>query len=215
MKTMIAGFNILMHIILCISCSSAFFTSTTTTKGSSTLSRVLYSTTNSNTNSNEELKKQPHIVVLGGGFGGINTALTLPTLPWADNSKSNMQPKITLIDKSERFVFLPLLYELCVDDASVNEVAPTFKSLIEENGGVTYPGLIASLGSGLPDLTSALQLFTSRQEEEDNDTDDECDISFVQAQVEGIDVNAQQVIISKSHHQIMVVAALKASSMMH
>lgn len=198
MKTMIAGFNILMHI-LCISCSLAFFTSTTTTtKGSSTLSRV-YSTTNSNTNSNEELKKQPHIVVLGGGFGGINTALTLPTLPWTDNNKSNMQqqPKITLIDKSERFVFLPLLYELCVDDASVNEVAPTFKSLIEENG-VTYPGLIASLGSGLPDLSSALQLFTSRKQEEDNHTDDENNISFVQAQVEGIDVNTQQVVISKS-----------------
>jgi len=190
--------NILMHILCIISFSSAF-TSSATTRRASTLSRVLYSTTNNN-NSNENIKKQPHIVVLGGGFGGINTALTLPTLPWAENnSKSNLQPKITLIDKSERFVFLPLLYELCVDDASVNEVAPTFKSLIEENGGVTYPGLITSLGSGLPDLSSALQLFTSRKQEEDNnDTDDECDISFVQAQVEGIDVNTQQVVISKS-----------------
>jgi len=199
MTTMNAGSvlnTILMHILCIISFSSAY-TSFTSTKGSSTLSRTLYSTINSN-NSNENIKKQPHIVVLGGGFGGINTALTLPTLPWAENNISK-QPKITLIDKSERFVFLPLLYELCVDDASVNEVAPTFKSLIEENGGVTYPGLIASLGSGLPDLSSALQLFTSRkQDKEDNDTDDETDISFVQAQVEGIDVNTQQVVISKS-----------------
>jgi len=187
--------SILMHILCTISFSSAF--TSTTTKGSSTLSRVFYSTTNNKNSNNEETKKQPHIVVLGGGFGGINTALTLPTLPWAGDNNMQ-QPKITLIDKSERFVFLPLLYELCVDDASVNEVAPTFKSLIEENGGVTYPGLIASLGSGLPDLSSALQLFTSRKEEEDNDTDDETDISFVQAQVEGIDVNTQQVIISKS-----------------
>ena len=185
----------IMHI-LCISFSLAF--TSTTTKGSSTLSRTLYSAINSNNSNDEETKKQPHIVVLGGGFGGINTALTLPTLPWTDNSKSNIQqqPKITLIDKSERFVFLPLLYELCVDDASVNEVAPTFKSLIEEK--VTYPGLIASLGGGLPDLSSALQLFTSRKQEEVNNNNDETDISFVQAQVEGIDVNSQQVIISKS-----------------
>ena len=96
MRTMKVGgcvLSILMHI-LCISFSSAF--TFTSTRRSSTLSRVLYSTTNSNNNSNENIKKQPHIVVLGGGFGGINTALTLPTLPWADNSKSNKQPKITL-----------------------------------------------------------------------------------------------------------------------
>lgn len=63
---------------------------------------------------------------MGGGFGGVNAALTLPTLPWP----SSVKPRITLVDQSERFVFLPLLYELCVEDASLDEVAPTFRSLL-------------------------------------------------------------------------------------
>jgi len=63
---------------------------------------VLHST--GNNAGDEKGPKQPHIVILGGGFGGINTALTLPTLPWSEYS---IKPKITVIDKSERFVFLP------------------------------------------------------------------------------------------------------------
>ena len=151
---------------------------------------------NKNIDEMDTKKKQPHIVILGGGFGGINTALTLPTLPWSDNKA--LKPKITLIDKSERFVFLPLLYELCVEDASLDEVAPTFKSLLEgaENGG----GAFASLSGGLPDLSTALQLFTKEQSSDGEEKNEEngCEVSFVKAQVEGIDVNNQQVIVSKS-----------------
>ena len=129
--------------------------------------------------------KKPHIVILGGGFGGINTALTLPTLTWSDQS---LKPKITLIDKSERFVFLPLLYELCVEDASIDEVAPTFKSLLEEGQLPTFPGL--------PDLSSWISGASSADETSD-------DVSFVQAKVEGIDVNNQQIVISSSSSESM------------
>jgi NADH dehydrogenase len=124
--------------------------------------------------------KQPHIVILGGGFGGINTALTLPTLPWSEKC---IQPKITLIDKSERFVFLPLLYELCVEDASIDEVAPTFKSLLENGSLPSF--------SGLPNLSNLISGATSTASNGE-------DISFVQAKVEGIDVDNQQVVISSS-----------------
>lgn len=50
---------------------------------------VLHST--GNNAGDEKGSKQPHIVILGGGFGGINTALTLPTLPWSEYS---IKPKI-------------------------------------------------------------------------------------------------------------------------
>ena len=66
------------------------------------------------------------ICVLGGGFGGLNAALTLSSLNWGDE-----KPTITLVDKKERFVFLPLLYELCVGDAELNEVAPTYADLLK------------------------------------------------------------------------------------
>jgi len=141
----------------------------------------------------EKRPKQPHIVVLGGGFGGINTALTLPTLPWSDSSGESIKPKITLIDKSERFVFLPLLYELCVEDASLDEVAPTFKTLLD---GADGGGGFASLSGGLPDLSQALRLFSGEQEK--NSSDDGCEVSFLQAQVEGIDAPNQQVVIKSA-----------------
>lgn len=143
-----------------------------------------------NNNAEDEgTNKQPHILILGGGFGGINTALTLPSLPW---SGEHIKPKITLIDKSERFVFLPLLYELCVDDASIDEVAPTFKSLLD---GAGTSGL-ASL-SGLPDLSQALQLFSGQKTKESGE--DGCgEVSFLQAQIEGIDVQNKQVVVSKA-----------------
>lgn len=69
------------------------------------------------------------ICILGGGFGGLNTALTLSKLPWPVDQR----PTITLVDNKERFVFLPLLYELCVDDAYLEEVAPTFEVLLKDS----------------------------------------------------------------------------------
>jgi NADH dehydrogenase len=47
----------------------------------------------------------PKICILGGGFGGLYTALRLSQLPCADQHP----PQITLIDKSDRFLFSPLL----------------------------------------------------------------------------------------------------------
>uniref|UniRef100_A0A7S2IEZ1 FAD/NAD(P)-binding domain-containing protein n=1 Tax=Helicotheca tamesis TaxID=374047 RepID=A0A7S2IEZ1_9STRA len=88
------------------------------------------SSTSENEIPTETTTKQPHVVILGGGFGGVNTALTLTSLPFSDDTK----PRITIIDKKDRFVFLPLLYELCVDDASVDEVAPTYKDLLSGSG---------------------------------------------------------------------------------
>lgn len=83
------------------------------------------------TSSSSILYESKHeICVLGGGFGGLNTALTLSSLPFPEEKK----PTITLVDNKERFVFLPLLYELCVGDASLDEVAPTFESLLDGTG---------------------------------------------------------------------------------
>jgi len=78
------------------------------------------------------------IVILGGGFGGLNAALNLASLPWNDVGKNNPTPKIQIIDRKERFVFLPLLYELCVGDAELEEVGPTYQSLLKDVEGVEF-----------------------------------------------------------------------------
>jgi len=78
--------------------------------------------------------KPYQVCILGGGFGGVNTALTLASL---EADVSGRELEITLIDPKERFVFLPLLYELCVGDASLEEVAPTYSSLFHSRNNTS------------------------------------------------------------------------------
>ena len=70
------------------------------------------------------------ICILGGGFGGLYTALRLSQLPWTGHEK----PEITLVDKSDRFVFLPLLYEVVTGDLQSWEVAPYYSELLSGTG---------------------------------------------------------------------------------
>ena len=70
----------------------------------------------------------PHICIVGGGFGGLYTALRLSQLPWTTQS----QPKITLIDKNDHFLFSPLLYECITGELQDWEIAPSFVELLEQ-----------------------------------------------------------------------------------
>ncbi|HTL88568.1 MAG TPA: NAD(P)/FAD-dependent oxidoreductase [Leptolyngbya sp.] len=67
------------------------------------------------------------ICILGGGFGGLYTALRLHNLPWTKTEK----PEITLVDARDRFVFSPLLYELVTGELQSWEVAPPYEELLE------------------------------------------------------------------------------------
>jgi NADH dehydrogenase len=73
-----------------------------------------------------ELAKK--ICILGGGFGGLYTALRLHELPWEEELK----PEIILIDKSDRFLFSPLLYELITEEMQTWEIAPPYSELLAE-----------------------------------------------------------------------------------
>jgi demethylphylloquinone reductase len=69
----------------------------------------------------------PRICILGGGFGGLYTALRLNQLVWANDQK----PEITLIDRQTNFVFTPLLYELITGEMQSWEIAPPFAELLK------------------------------------------------------------------------------------
>lgn len=71
------------------------------------------------------------IVILGGGFGGLYTALRLIQLDWTE------QPHITIIDKNDRFLFSPLLYELITEEMQSWEVAPLYADLLA-NTSIQY-----------------------------------------------------------------------------
>ncbi|MBL1210149.1 NAD(P)/FAD-dependent oxidoreductase [Geminocystis sp. GBBB08] len=64
------------------------------------------------------------IVIVGGGFGGLYTALRLIQLDW------RRKPEITIIDKNDRFVFSPLLYELITEEMRSWEIAPHYADLL-------------------------------------------------------------------------------------
>lgn len=63
---------------------------------------------------------------MGGGFGGLYTALRLDGLTWPDGRS----PQVTLVDQSDKFVFKPLLYELLNGGVQPWEVAPRFTELL-------------------------------------------------------------------------------------
>jgi demethylphylloquinone reductase len=66
------------------------------------------------------------VVIVGGGFGGLYTALAL--------AETRQHPPILLIEPRDRFVFLPLLYELFSHELRSWEIAPGYDSLLAGRG---------------------------------------------------------------------------------
>lgn len=75
-------------------------------------------------------EQSTRICILGGGFGGLYTALRLSQLPWAQGSR----PEIVLVDQRDRFLFAPLLYELLTGELQTWEIAPPFSELLANTG---------------------------------------------------------------------------------
>ncbi|MGK7876072.1 MAG: NAD(P)/FAD-dependent oxidoreductase [Xenococcaceae cyanobacterium] len=86
-----------------------------------------------------ELAKR--ICILGGGFGGFYTALRLSQLPW----ESSQKPEIVLIDKNDRFLFSPLLYELVTGEMHTWEIAPPFEELLADTGVLFYQACVTGI----------------------------------------------------------------------
>ncbi|MEH1965586.1 NAD(P)/FAD-dependent oxidoreductase [Nostoc sp.] len=66
------------------------------------------------------------VYILGGGFAGLYTALQLDRFPW----KRSLKPQITLIDKNDRFLFTPFLYEFVTQEFQQWEIAPPYLKLL-------------------------------------------------------------------------------------
>ncbi|MEG3436889.1 NAD(P)/FAD-dependent oxidoreductase [Pannus brasiliensis CCIBt3594] len=66
------------------------------------------------------------ICIVGGGFGGLYTALSLSGRPAVRSG----QWRITLIEPKDHFLFTPLLYELITGELQRWEIAPSYRQLL-------------------------------------------------------------------------------------
>ena len=66
---------------------------------------------------------QPHIIVVGAGFGGIRAAKSL-----AQTEKV----RITIIDKHNYHLFQPLLYQVFIAGLSVDDFAYPVRALFRK-----------------------------------------------------------------------------------
>ncbi len=88
------------------------------------------------------MTQQPaRICILGGGFGGLYTALRLSQLDWAKAKK----PEIVLVDQRDRFLFTPLLYELVTGELQTWEIAIPFAEILAGTGVRFHQATVSSI----------------------------------------------------------------------
>ncbi|MEM9276321.1 MAG: NAD(P)/FAD-dependent oxidoreductase [Cyanobacteria bacterium P01_F01_bin.143] len=87
------------------------------------------------------MTEKQKICIVGGGFGGLYTALRLSELP----TETGEKPEITLIDKGDRFLFSPLLYELITEEIQSWEIAPPFEEVLAHTGIIFRQGAVTNI----------------------------------------------------------------------
>ena len=117
----------------CVVCGASASTTGSESSSSSSSSSSIVS---------EDAASPPRICILGGGFGGLYTALRLSTLVWRGGKK----PIITLVDRRDTFVFKPLLYEVVTEELGVDEVAPSYDDLLRGTDVAFTRGRVRSVG---------------------------------------------------------------------
>lgn len=70
-------------------------------------------------NKNPQSKKMPQVVIVGGGFGGLNAARKLAKAP----------VHVTLLDRNNYHLFQPLLYQVATAGVSPTDVAYPLRSI--------------------------------------------------------------------------------------
>ncbi len=71
---------------------------------------------------------QPHVVILGAGFGGIGAVKTL----------RDANVRITMVDKHDYHTFQPLLYQVATDELSPTDVGFPIRNLLHHHENVTF-----------------------------------------------------------------------------
>jgi NADH dehydrogenase len=69
---------------------------------------------------NDNRSRKPHVVVIGGGFGGLKTALGL----------ANRDVQVTIVDRKNHHTFQPLLYQVALAALSPADIASPIRRAV-------------------------------------------------------------------------------------
>ncbi|MGH8182383.1 MAG: NAD(P)/FAD-dependent oxidoreductase [Rhodanobacteraceae bacterium] len=73
------------------------------------------------------MASQPHVVILGGGFGGL----------WATRALARAPLRVTLVDRANHHVFQPLLYQVAAASLSGPDIAAPLRHIVRKQANVT------------------------------------------------------------------------------
>ena len=76
----------------------------------------------------EQMKKIPHVVIIGSGFGGLRAAHALAKAP----------VQVTLLDKNNYHLFQPLLYQVATSVLSADSIAYPIRSIFRDQKNLRF-----------------------------------------------------------------------------
>ena len=76
---------------------------------------------------NQNNNALPHVVIIGGGFGGLAAARALKRAP----------VRVTLVDRTNHHLFQPLLYQVAMAGLSPADIAEPIRTILRKQKNVT------------------------------------------------------------------------------
>jgi NADH dehydrogenase len=73
------------------------------------------------------MSERPHVVILGGGFGGLQAARALGRAP----------VRVTLVDQNNHHLFQPLLYQVATAALAVTDIAVPLRHVVRRQANTT------------------------------------------------------------------------------